>query len=148
MEKNKSNILIIAVVVALLAAAGVAYILRDNAKARKAVETRTEEALQEEEIKATVRPKYQPLPLANYTIKLKTGDEVKRMAGYIDTDFLGQPVLHVLSEYAPMVFPIEITDDGRVWSGDLGDGIMFSKKSIDKIIIRFEQKGTVCTLTK
>ena len=45
MEKNKSNILIIAVVVALLAAAGVAYILRDNAKARKAVETRTEEAL-------------------------------------------------------------------------------------------------------
>ena len=54
MEKNKSNILIIAVVVALLAAAGVAYILRDNAKARKAVETRTEEALQEEEIKATV----------------------------------------------------------------------------------------------
>ncbi|MCR5547376.1 MAG: hypothetical protein K6F25_01330 [Bacteroidales bacterium] len=31
-----------------------AYILRDNAKARKAVETRTEEALQEEEIKATV----------------------------------------------------------------------------------------------
>ena len=143
MEKNKSSILIIAVVVALLAAAGVAYILRDNAKARKAVETRTEEALQEEEIKATVEN-----ILGNYTIKLKTGDEVKRMAGYIDTDFLGQPVLHVLSEYAPMVFPIEITDDGRVWSGDLGDGIIFSKKSIDKIIIRFEQKGTVCTLTK
>ncbi|MCR5547384.1 MAG: hypothetical protein K6F25_01370 [Bacteroidales bacterium] len=143
MEKNKSNIIIISVVAALLVAAGVAYVLRDGAKEKKAIETRTEEALLEEEIDATVEN-----ILGNYTIKLKTGDEVKRMAGYIDTDFLGQPVLHVLSEYAPMVFPIEITDDGRVWSGDLGDGIMFSKKSIDKIIIRFEQKGTVCTLTK
>jgi hypothetical protein len=126
--------------VLVLSAAGVFW---HRSSLKKAIEARTQEALSEENISVTGSN-----ILGSYTVHIETDSQKSTCTGYIDSDAQGVITLHILSEYEPRLFQLEIEADGTVFNDELGTGRMSYKKSIDRTSIRFQKDSLKCTLTK
>lgn len=84
----------------------------------------------------------------NYSVKIESNGQLKRLTGYIDYDAIGQCTLHVLSDYEPMLFILNVNGKGVISNDDLGTTYMIHQKSINKRTITFTKNNTVCTLTR
>jgi len=141
-KNNKVLVILLMIFVVLLAVAG-GYYYYSYSTQKKAFNERTEKALGTETVKITPEN-----ILGNYSVRIESGNDVQHMTAYIDTDILGSYILHILGEYEPHTMMLEIDEEGRVYTNELGLGFMTYKASIDKTMIIFEKDGVTCKLTK
>jgi len=141
-KSSKGFVILLCLFVVLLAAAVASFYLKYD-REEKEFNDRVKKTLNIEQVKITPDN-----ILGNYSVKMESVEDVQYLAGYIDLDILGSYTLHILSEYDPRTYLLDIDEEGRVFNNELGLGLMTYKANINKTIIRFEKDGLVCTLTK
>jgi len=82
----------------------------------------------------------------NYTVHFfEDGQEVSTNTAYIikSEDVSGYEI-HVLSEYDPQVYILDVNSDAVAFSEELGQGTITYKPAIDKTVITLEKDNKKC----
>jgi len=85
--------------------------------------------------------------LGTYSVRIESVKDTSRLNGFIDKDSLGAYVLHILSEYEPRIITLQAADS-TLFCDELGTARIVCGKNTDKITVKFEKEGFICTLVR